>query len=108
MLQVSAGQIRFGGQAIQREPPHAVARLGIARTFQHLNVIGSMTLLDNVLLGAYARTRAGLFRGMLRLDRAEDESARAEALRQLKRVGLVTTRSLPPIACRSASSGCWR
>lgn len=100
VLQVSAGQIRFGGQAIQREPPHAVARLGIARTFQHLNVIGSMTLLDNVLLGAYARTRAGLFRGMLRLDRAEDESARAEALRQLKRVGLgddpfATADSLP-------------
>ena len=100
VLQVSAGQIRFGGQAIQREPPHAVARLGIARTFQHLNVIGSMTLLDNVLLGAYARTRAGLFRGILRLDRAEDESARAEALRLLKRVGLgddpfATADSLP-------------
>ena len=100
VLQVSAGQIRFAGQAIQRKPPHAVARLGIARTFQHLNVIGSMTLLDNVLLGAYARTRAGLFRGMLRLDRAEDESARAEALRQLKRVGLgddpfATADSLP-------------
>ena len=100
VLQVSAGQIRFAGQPIHRKPPHAVARLGIARTFQHLNVIGSMTLLDNVLLGAYARTRAGLFRGMLRLDRAEDESARAEALRQLKRVGLgddpfATADSLP-------------
>ncbi len=100
VLQVSSGQIRFAGQSIERKPPHAVARLGIARTFQHLNVIGSMTLLDNVLIGAYVRTSAGLFRGMLNLDRAEAESARAEALRQLRRVGLgddpfATADSLP-------------
>ncbi|MFA5551854.1 MAG: branched-chain amino acid ABC transporter ATP-binding protein/permease [Trueperaceae bacterium] len=100
VLQVSAGRIVFGGQPIQRKPPHDVARLGVARTFQHLNVIGSMTLLDNVLLGGFARTRSGLVRGMLRLDRAEHESARAEALRQLRRVGLgddpfATADSLP-------------
>jgi branched-chain amino acid transport system permease protein len=88
VLRVSAGQIRFSGQNIQNLPPHAIARLGLARTFQHLNIVPGMTLLDNVILGGYSRTRAGLFRGMLGLDRAEAESARAEALRQLRRVGL--------------------
>jgi branched-chain amino acid transport system permease protein len=47
-----------------------------------------MSLLDNVLLGAYARTRAGFFAGALRLDRTEEEHARSEAMRQLERVGL--------------------
>lgn len=100
VLQVSAGEIRFAGHPIQGRPPHAVARLGLARTFQHLNVIPSMTLLDNVLLGGYNRTHAGLVRGMLGLDRAEADRARAEALRQLRRVGLgddpfATADSLP-------------
>jgi len=47
-----------------------------------------MTLLDNVLLGTYPRTRAGFLAGALRLDRAEESSARAEGMRQLERVGL--------------------
>jgi branched-chain amino acid transport system permease protein len=44
--------------------------------------------LDNVLLGIYSRTRTGFLAGALRLDRAEENSARVEALQQLQRVGL--------------------
>jgi branched-chain amino acid transport system permease protein len=47
-----------------------------------------MSLLDNVLLGTYLRTRAGFLQGALRLDRTEEARARSEALSQLKRVGL--------------------
>jgi branched-chain amino acid transport system permease protein len=47
-----------------------------------------MTLIDNVLLGTYPRTRSGFFVGALRLDRSEEKCARFEALRQLQRVGL--------------------
>ena len=47
-----------------------------------------MTLLDNVLLGTYSRTKSGFFTGALRLDRAEEASARLEATRLLERVGL--------------------
>jgi branched-chain amino acid transport system permease protein len=47
-----------------------------------------MTLLENTMLGAYVRTRAGLVAGALRLDREEERSARADALEQLRRVGL--------------------
>jgi branched-chain amino acid transport system permease protein len=48
----------------------------------------TMTLLDNVLLGMYPRTRAGFLAGALRLDRAEERQARHEAMLQLQRVGL--------------------
>jgi branched-chain amino acid transport system permease protein len=47
-----------------------------------------LTLLDNVLLGTYLRTRAGFAVGAARLDRGEEGQARAEALHQLRRVGL--------------------
>jgi branched-chain amino acid transport system permease protein len=47
-----------------------------------------MTLLETTMLGAYVRTRAGLLAGALRLDRAEEHSAREDALGQLRRVGL--------------------
>jgi branched-chain amino acid transport system permease protein len=49
-----------------------------------------MSRIDNVLLGAYPRTRAGFVRGALRLDLAEEARARAEAQHQLDRVGLGT------------------
>jgi branched-chain amino acid transport system permease protein len=48
----------------------------------------TMTLLDTVLLGTYGRTTSGFLAGVLRLDRAEEAQAKAEAMRQLHRVGL--------------------
>ncbi len=88
VLDVSSGEIAFAGSSIHKRPPHVIARRGLARTFQHLNVIGNMTLLENVALGAYGRTRSGLVEGMLGLDRDEARRTRADAMRQLRRVGL--------------------
>ena len=87
-LKLDSGAIDFGGQPIHRMPQRAIARAGIARTFQHVKLRPRMSVLDNVLLGAHARLQAGLLRGMLRLDRAEEERARSEAMRQLERTGL--------------------
>jgi len=88
VLDIDSGAISFAGVPITRLPPHRIARLGLARTFQHLNLNPGMSLIENVALGAYSRTRAGLLAGMLGLDRAEEDSTRAEALRNLHRVGL--------------------
>ncbi len=88
VLAPSAGEILFAGEPIHGRPPHVVARRGLARTFQHLNLIGNLSLLENVALGAYTRTRSNLFQGMLALERAEAARTRAEAYRQLGRVGL--------------------
>jgi ABC-type branched-subunit amino acid transport system ATPase component/ABC-type branched-subunit amino acid transport system permease subunit len=84
----SSGRIIFGGEDVTRLPPRQIAARGMARTFQHVKLRPHMTLLENVMLGTYPRTRSGLLAGALRLDRAEERSVRFEALNQLKRVGL--------------------
>lgn len=87
-LACNSGKIVFAGRNIERLSQAKIARAGIARTFQHVKLRPRMTLLDNVLLGTYPRTKAGLFSGALRLERQEEASARAEAMRQLERIGL--------------------
>ncbi|AMN41243.1 branched-chain amino acid ABC transporter ATP-binding protein/permease [Rhodoplanes sp. Z2-YC6860] len=87
-LKPNGGSIAFLGDDVTGLPPRRMAAKGMARTFQHVKLRPNMTLLDNVLLGTYPRTRTGFFAGALRLDRSEERSARAEALRQLQRVGL--------------------
>lgn len=88
VLGVDSGSILFDGVSIGSRPPQRSAALGLARTFQHLNLNPSMSLIENVALGAYARTRSGLLGGLLGLDHAEEESVRAEAVTHLRRVGL--------------------
>jgi branched-chain amino acid transport system permease protein len=84
----TAGRLTFLGRNITNLPQRKIAAAGIARTFQHVRLRPAMTLLDNVLLGTYVRTRAGFALGAARLDRAEEAQAKAEALRQLDRAGL--------------------
>ncbi|GGC67969.1 branched-chain amino acid ABC transporter ATP-binding protein/permease [Chelatococcus reniformis] len=84
----TAGEIRFGGEAIAGERSRAVARRGIARTFQHVRLVPSMSVIENVALGAHLRGRAGALAGITRLDQAEERRIFAEAARQLGRVGL--------------------
>ena len=55
------GAVRFAGKSLLHTPPHRVVRRGIARTFQNVELFRSMTVLDNVLVGAHTRTRP--FRG---------------------------------------------
>ncbi|CAD5256747.1 Branched-chain amino acid transport system permease protein [Bosea sp. 62] len=87
-LACNSGKIVFAGRNIERLSQAKIARAGIARTFQHVKLRPRMTLLDNVLLGTYSRTKAGLISGAFRLERQEEASARAEAMRQLERIGL--------------------
>lgn len=87
-LPMTAGQVRFLGHDIAGMPQRKVARLGLARTFQHVKLRPHMTLLDNVALGAHARTSAGVLKAGLRLDRAEERQILQEAQRQLDRIGL--------------------
>ncbi len=83
-----AGQVRFGGRDITGLSPPGVARLGIARSFQHVRLVPGMSVLENVALGAHLRGAAGPLAAILRLDRAEEARLFAEARRQIARVGL--------------------
>lgn len=55
-----AGAIRFRGDSLRGLKPDAIARHGIARTFQNIELFRMSTVLDNVLLGRHAHFRAGL------------------------------------------------
>lgn len=87
-LRVTSGEIRFAGRDLTQAAQRDIARAGIARTFQHVKLRPKMSVLDNVALGIYPRTSASFLASALRLDRAEEASARHEAMRQLERVGL--------------------
>ncbi len=52
-----SGELEFHGRSLLRTPPHRVVRRGIARTFQNVELFRTMTVLDNVLVGAHTRTR---------------------------------------------------
>jgi len=51
-MRANAGRILFRGRDIARMPAHAIARLGIARTFQLVRVMATMTIAENVAIGA--------------------------------------------------------
>jgi len=87
-LPMSAGRIEFLGRDVSTLSQRRLARLGMARTFQHVKLRPQMSLLDNVALGAHGRTRSGLLAAGFGLDRAEERRILAEAMRQLGRVGL--------------------
>jgi branched-chain amino acid transport system ATP-binding protein len=50
-----AGDIAFVGESLLRTPPHRIVGRGIARTFQNVELFGSMTVLEHVLVGRHAR-----------------------------------------------------
>jgi branched-chain amino acid transport system ATP-binding protein len=51
-----SGEVVFDGESLLRTPPHKVVGRGIARTFQNVELFRSMSVLDNVLVGAHTRT----------------------------------------------------
>jgi len=59
------GQVIFRDKPITGRKPHAVAALGIARTFQTTKLFPHMTVLENVMMGRHTRTRSGFLAGML-------------------------------------------
>ncbi len=88
VLGATSGEVRYRGERIDGMPARDIAKQGIARTFQHVKLVASMSVLENVAIGAHLRTRPGVVSSMLRLDRGEEARMLAEAARQLQRVGL--------------------
>ena len=75
-LRPDAGEVRFEGRRVTGLPPHAVARLGVGRTFQITATFGSLSALENVQVARLARARSS--RALLRrAARLEVEPARA-------------------------------
>jgi len=85
---LNGGEIRLEGRRLDGLPADAIARHGIARTFQHVVMQPKMSVLENAALGAYLRGTAGFATSAVRLDRPEEARLLFEAQAQLARVEL--------------------
>ncbi len=85
-----AGSVTFNGVSLLGTPPHKMARMGLTRTFQNLQVFGRMTVLENVMVGMSGVTRKEFFAAMLRLPglRKEEKLIREKAWEALEFFGL--------------------
>jgi branched-chain amino acid transport system ATP-binding protein len=76
----TGGDVRFAGESIAAKRPHAITRLGIARTFQTLRLFLNMTVKENVKSATYGKTKASPVESILRLPRARREEREVNAL----------------------------
>ncbi|HEV7467723.1 MAG TPA: ABC transporter ATP-binding protein [Candidatus Dormibacteraeota bacterium] len=77
VLRVDSGHIRYAGRDLHGLAPHRRARLGIARTFQTLELFRELTVLENLMVPVDAAARGGMLADALRLPRARFEQHRA-------------------------------
>ena len=90
LLPPSSGRILWLGREIQGRRAHRIARAGIARSYQNIQLFGDMSVLENVVVGHHIRLRSSLLSAWLRLpsQRREEARARDEAMALLESLGL--------------------
>ncbi len=88
VMPVTSGKASFMDQRLDVLPSREIAKLGVGRTFQHVQLLPTMTVLENVALGAHLRSNVGVWSAALRTDRNAEARLLHEAAIQLKRVGL--------------------
>ena len=88
----SGGNVLIDGTSVLSMRPHGVIGRGVVRTFQNVALFRSMTVLENVLVGAHTTTRAGWLESTVPLPRAvrAESAARARAMEMIDFVGLRT------------------
>ena len=108
----TAGEVRLQGRPISALPPHARARMGVARTFQNIRLFRELTVGENVRVARYGRARTGLAGALLRTPgvppRPPRDGSRGSgpARRRRARGRGASWRGASPTATRSGSS--WR
>jgi len=86
----TVGRVSFDGANITGGRPDRIMGLGVARTFQNIRLFGTMSAVENVMVGQHARMKAGLLGSILRPPRVarEEREVRAKAVEMLSYVGL--------------------
>jgi branched-chain amino acid transport system ATP-binding protein len=89
-IPIDTGAIFFQGERIDGLPAHSIARKGIQRTFQLLQVFKELTVLENIALGLHANSRAGLLSTILRFRsmKSEEENIIEQSKKIVHLVGL--------------------
>jgi branched-chain amino acid transport system ATP-binding protein len=90
MLPPTGGSVHLQGRKLNGLKPHAISRLGMARTFQNVRLFSNMTVLENVMVGRHSQTKYGMLSAAFRLPKArkEERTTRDRAMAELTRVGL--------------------
>ena len=88
VLQATRGEIYFRGERIDALNSREIVKRGIGRTFQHVKLLPTMTVLENVAIGAHLRGTSGVWRSVARLNAAEEARLMYDAAEQIRRVGL--------------------
>ena len=92
LYEPTTGSVRFDGRDLLRLAPHRIVGAGIARTFQNLALFPSMTVLENVMVGAHAASRANWVTAPLRLGvRREEAALRRMSMDVLEEIGLASS-----------------
>lgn len=98
----TSGTIEFKNRSIEGLPPFKIARLGIARTFQNIRLFGSLSALENVVVGGFLRHKTPMASAIFHMPSAINETANLHdaAMELLKVVDLadvasVRSRDLP-------------
>ncbi len=76
----TVGRITFLGRDVTGTRPDIITRMGVARTFQNIRLFGTMTALENVLVGQHARMKAGILGSILRTPGVRKEEARVRVV----------------------------
>jgi ABC-type branched-subunit amino acid transport system ATPase component/ABC-type branched-subunit amino acid transport system permease subunit len=87
LLTPTSGTVRFRGHRLPRRAER-IASEGLARTFQHVQLVPTMTVVENVAIGAHSRTKSGMLAALIGGDRAEERAIFAAARHAVARVGL--------------------
>jgi len=97
LLKPDSGKIMFAGRSLGAEPSHALAGLGIARTFQTSQVFPSLSVVENVMIGGHSKGAAGFFSAMINTRSvAKEEKLLAEKARSaLELVGMSEAAETP-------------
>jgi ABC-type branched-subunit amino acid transport system ATPase component len=96
ILPATHGSIRFAGQQLLRLPPYRIARLGMARTFQNIQLFSGLSVLENVLVGRHRQAHGGMLATLLNLPgiRRQEQQDREQAQKWLDLVGLLDKQDL--------------
>jgi branched-chain amino acid transport system ATP-binding protein len=89
LYEAQEGSVTFDGHDLLALPPHKIARIGVARTFQNLALFPALTVLENVMVGAHTNGKVGFGRAMLRIGAGREEKRlRDESREILERLSL--------------------
>jgi branched-chain amino acid transport system permease protein len=97
LLKPDQGRVALDGANLVGKSPDAIARMGVARTFQNVRLLEDLSVLENVMTGYCARVNVGVWRALARplFVRAQYRDAREEAMRVMEELGIAAYAEQP-------------